>query len=1855
MQTKQKKWWQRSLALMLSLILIVSSFTMIGVPEKVQAAELPKEVYVANNGDDANGDGTSANPYATLNKAYSAIPINGEGTIYIKDDIEIGNDNTKYTTFNANKTVTLTSESSTPAVIQRTGNHSTPSLDVIVNVKGGTLILKNIIFDGGAQRSPAPAPRGRLLNVEGINAKLIIDDGTIIRNNITGNAIYMFPGTIKMIGGKIEKNGNSTNDSSAIILSNAASTFEMTGGEITSNIGGGVDVNAGKISISGDAVITGNTKGEAEQNVYLKAPSLLTLDGNFTGKAGITAQDRMIVGSQFGQATEAGLKGLGNLHADNNPDLFAAYDGANSLIWGALALTSPTGTVTTGKPTFTGTAAPGSEVTVKVGDITLTVTADADGNWSVTPDTYIPDGVYPVEVTASKGDIKFGPVTKEITVVTPGPAGVNGAALWLSADKGITASSGFVKTWEDRSTNNNSFVQGNVSKQPVLNDDSNRLNFNKAVQFDGKNGTLVDSDGILDKKTYHDFNVFVVAKNKTNLANSLFWQSVPGSGASNRIQAHIPYGDSGTMWDVNGGGTRVIAKAKIDATPYIWNLNYSNNLSLATEDKGVQSIYRDGQSLITAPNRTTQITGNKDPMTIGAENQNGAEKNYFNGQIGEFIVYTSPLTALDKQKINSYLAIKYGISLIGTSYLFSDGTTIWDKTVNSGYSDNIAGIARENAQDLHQKQSLATNDTLGLIIGIGPSLFEKNEAIADNLLIDHQALVWGDNGSELKFTKQIGNTGKNHAERIWKVQNTGSIGEVNIAIPKASVPTGTTLLVGASEADFTTATAYPMTTEVTVAGTEYYVTKATLANGQYFTFAAPAPKLENAALEQAQAGGNQITLTFDKDIVLTDGAGFTITVGDHNITNATFKVDPTDAKKVIITLPDGTDVTGKEVTVKYDATQGNLKGTSGVPVNDFTVDATAQNPVVNKTALEKEIAKAEALKEADYTAETWAVYKEELAKAQAVLGKGDATQAEVDAAEAALAKAREALQEKPSVNKTALEKEIAKADALKEADYTAETWAVYKEEIAKAQAVLGKGDATQAEVDAAEAALAKAREALQEKPGVVNKTALKEEIAKAEALKEADYTAETWAAYKEEIAKAQAVLGKGDATQAEVDAAEAALAKAREALQEKPDAVNKTALKEEIAKADALKEADYTAETWAAYKEELAKAQAVLGKGDATQAEVDAAEAALAKAREALQEKPAVVNKALLQAKVDEAKGLVASKYTPETWANYQNQLKAAQKVLDNANATQAEVDQALADLTAAKNALRPALTTPGLGSLVPSQGVLSPSFSSEVTNYTMNVDYATSQLSFLATPINQGASVTTTVNGQPGTLEQIPLQVGENVIVITVTESNGNVRHYTIKVYREAYTGGGGGTWTPNPTPPTTTEPGTTTTKIKVALEIDGNNPLEKTTVEIERTKHASGEITDFVALTEANAQEAVEKAQQIGNNIARIVIPDVKDEVDKVTVEIPKHSLKLLRENGLSLEIATENGLIAIPLSSMNGVDDNFYFRLVPVKKESERKAIEERARVEKVVRETLQSKNVRVVARPMTIETNMPSRSVQVTLPLKGLKVPTASAERQAFLERLAVFIEHSDGEKKVVFPVMVTMPNGELGLRFTVDKFSTFTVIQFEKSTVSKHEAYIKGFPNGTFGPEKNVTRAQVATMIARILGYTDDQTVDYAPFKDIPSNHYAAGAIAFVKERGIMNGDMNGNFRASENITRAQMATVVANYKHLQIEEDVELTFNDTKGHWAQWIIEANRTAGIINGRQDGSFAPDEHLTRAQAVVMMNRMFERGPLHGVTKPSFLDTQATHWAFNEIEEAANAHAYIINEDGEEHLSK
>lgn len=538
-----------------------------------------------------------------------------------------------------------------------------------------------------------------------------------------------------------------------------------------------------------------------------------------------------------------------------------------------------------------------------------------------------------------------------------------------------------------------------------------------------------------------------------------------------------------------------------------------------------------------------------------------------------------------------------------------------------------------------------------------------------------------------------------------------------------------------------------------------------------------------------------------------------------------------------------------------------------------------------------------------------------------------------------------------------------------------------------------------------------------------------------------------------------------------------------------------------------------------------------------------------------------------------------------------------------------------------------------------------SPTFVAGLPNgYRATVPYRVSRIQLDPAPSSPAGTIhKVTLNGQAvEDLTNLPLKIGMNTIQIHIYDEQHPellLGQYEITVFRQSDSGGGGGGGSPAPQ------------TIEVDVVIGGDKAADITKVPIARTTNNDGTISDQVTFTKEKAEETVEKAIEKGEKIARVVIPDPSDIVGEVKVDVPLETAKLLRENGIDLEIFTENAIVRLPNASMEGIEGAFYFRLVPVKDEQERDEIEERATVESVVREVAGDNRIEVVARPMTIETNLSSRPVTLILPLKDVRLPENAVEREAFLSQLGIFIEHTDGEKRVVKGKPVTYSNGLLGLEFSVTKFSTFTIIDFNNDKSGRHQSYIVGFPDGEFKPDENVTRAQMAIMIARNLGYNANAPIDRVPFEDVAVEHYSARAIAFVEARGIMNGDPDGRFRADEAITRAEMAAVVSNYLSLNAAEIGEASFEDAEGHWAQAIIEANVAEDIIKGYPDGSFKPNNYLTRAEAVVMINQMFGRGPLYGVSSSLFPDVAASHWAYEHIQEAARNHDYLIDEDGKE----
>jgi uncharacterized repeat protein (TIGR02543 family) len=233
-----------------------------------------------------------------------------------------------------------------------------------------------------------------------------------------------------------------------------------------------------------------------------------------------------------------------------------------------------------------------------------------------------------------------------------------------------------------------------------------------------------------------------------------------------------------------------------------------------------------------------------------------------------------------------------------------------------------------------------------------------------------------------------------------------------------------------------------------------------------------------------------------------------------------------------------------------------------------------------------------------------------------------------------------------------------------------------------------------------------------------------------------------------------------------------------------------------------------------------------------------------------------------------------------------------------------------------------------------------------------------------------------------------------------------------------------------------------------------DGNSNTTVSQTDISRTTDTEGIKKDEVNYTEINAQDTVDNKLN-GQDIARIVIPDANDEVTESKVNIPTTSLVIIGNGGINLEINTENARISIPNESIQGLDkssnEDLFFRVVPIKQEDQKKEVLERAKQESVVQQAIDNNTIFVVGRPMTIETNMGETEVDIVLPLNGVNIPTNIAERAKFMKTLAVFIEHHDGEKELITNgELVEYKNGVLGIKFTIRKFSTFTIIKIDEN-------------------------------------------------------------------------------------------------------------------------------------------------------------------------------------------------------------
>ena len=193
----------------------------------------------------------------------------------------------------------------------------------------------------------------------------------------------------------------------------------------------------------------------------------------------------------------------------------------------------------------------------------------------------------------------------------------------------------------------------------------------------------------------------------------------------------------------------------------------------------------------------------------------------------------------------------------------------------------------------------------------------------------------------------------------------------------------------------------------------------------------------------------------------------------------------------------------------------------------------------------------------------------------------------------------------------------------------------------------------------------------------------------------------------------------------------------------------------------------------------------------------------------------------------------------------------------------------------------------------------------------------------------------------------------------------------------------------------------------------------------------------------------------------------------------------------------------------------------------------------------------------------------------------------------------------------------------------------------------HFAYIVGYPDGYIRPESNITRDEVATIFFRLL--TDKSRSQYWSqvnyYVDVPADLWSNNAISTLTKAGILGGDGTAYFKPTAYITRAEFATIAARFSDVVYSGTGK--FGDVGGHWSENYVNIAAEEGWIQGYEDGTFKPDQLITRAEAMTLVNNVLNRhvrtSGLHKNMKTWADNKDKNEWYYTAVQEATNTHDY------------
>ncbi|PZR24027.1 MAG: hypothetical protein DI535_22785 [Citrobacter freundii] len=368
-------------------------------------------------------------------------------------------------------------------------------------------------------------------------------------------------------------------------------------------------------------------------------------------------------------------------------------------------------------------------------------------------------GNYALVVTNTCNDTS---AATAVTILPSAPGGKSSdLTLWYRGDAGVSVSGASVTQWNNQASASYPLLPTGSGEEPVYNSSSNLVNFNPVLRFDGTN----------DRMRATGMPIAVVAGGGTPYSSSHYIVYRKIGGSNNTLYQHGAYNQT-TPWTIG---------ALMDGRVCITNRLIPTAAAAANEVRlqnfdGTSSA---AASFLNGTQRSTTLSGTQSPSSyqdfiIGGHQVSGS---YSNADIAEFIVYNVAQGSTNRTAIESYLGIKYGITL-GHNYTSSAGTVVYNV---ASYNTNIAGVGRDDASKLMQKQAVSQNTSAaGAMVTIGiDAIATTNAGNAGSISQDQSFLIWGDDNGTVNTTTATdlpsGLTGcATRFAREWKIMRTGT-------------------------------------------------------------------------------------------------------------------------------------------------------------------------------------------------------------------------------------------------------------------------------------------------------------------------------------------------------------------------------------------------------------------------------------------------------------------------------------------------------------------------------------------------------------------------------------------------------------------------------------------------------------------------------------------------------------------------------------------------------------------------------------------------------------------------------------------------------------------------------------------------------------------------------------------------------------------------------------------------------------------------------------------------------------------------------------------------------------------------